>query len=203
MKILWKLPARKIILNIVPENGYDGEKIYSPIQLVDALARLNDTDNDNFSYDCRDFSDEQIKYLFEIVWTTGKCVLFIEEFASFMEHLNNYPYLEKCIRQGRHNYISIIGCSQRVPDFPPDVRSQVNCFISFKQYEPIDIEYLLKRGFILEEINSLVLFDDNFSENQIEEKVHYLHTGENLNDIKEWFKIKENISPEPFWTEIL
>jgi DNA segregation ATPase FtsK/SpoIIIE-like protein len=66
----------------------------------------------------------------------------IEELANFVQ--SNYcpEYLRKIVRFGRHSSISLMATTQRPPEMPPMIRAQITKFISFKQHEPRDIDWI-------------------------------------------------------------
>lgn len=55
------------------------------------------------------------------------------------------PLRELCFL-GRHFAIDTILCSQRPASLPPNVRSQAQFFVSFKQKERADIDYLRQKS---------------------------------------------------------
>jgi DNA segregation ATPase FtsK/SpoIIIE-like protein len=66
----------------------------------------------------------------------------IEEIANFVEGGKAPVYLRKIARYGRHSAINIYATTQRPADVPPVLRAQITKFITFKQHEPRDIEWI-------------------------------------------------------------
>jgi AAA+ ATPase superfamily predicted ATPase len=66
----------------------------------------------------------------------------VEEIASYVYPGYAPPYLRKIVRFGRHSSISIYATTQRPPEIPPVIRAQITKFISFRQHEPRDIEWI-------------------------------------------------------------
>lgn len=66
----------------------------------------------------------------------------IEEIANFVEGGKAPVYLRKIARYGRHSAINIYATTQRPADVPPVLRAQITKFISFRQHEPRDIEWI-------------------------------------------------------------
>ncbi|MFA5272061.1 MAG: hypothetical protein WC412_06985 [Candidatus Omnitrophota bacterium] len=66
----------------------------------------------------------------------------IEEIANFVEGGKAPVYLRKIARYGRHSAINIYATTQRPADVPPVLRAQITKFISFRQHEPRDIDWI-------------------------------------------------------------
>jgi hypothetical protein len=77
----------------------------------------------------------------------------IEEIANFVQHGTAPVYLRKIARYGRHSAINIFATTQRPADVPPVLRAQITKFITFRQHEPRDIEWI--RQIIGDEADSL------------------------------------------------
>lgn len=66
----------------------------------------------------------------------------VEEIASLVSPGFAPEYLRKIIRFGRHSSISLFATTQRPPEIPPVIRSQLTKLISFAQHEPNDLKYI-------------------------------------------------------------
>lgn len=71
-----------------------------------------------------------------------KVTLGVEEIASLVSPGFAPEYLRKIIRFGRHSSISLYATTQRPPEIPPVIRSQLTKLISFAQHEPNDLKYI-------------------------------------------------------------
>lgn len=182
-KKLLKSSKRNFIIDVKGE--YSGSIFDNVTDIITYLETLEDYEP--FTIVCRNFSSEQLKYFFEIVYAVGKCVLCLEEFEYYFSNINEFPFLDECIRRGREHKISLICVSQRVPDFPPDLRSQCNSFVSFKQMETVDLQHLNGRGFEIEKVPNLEFFDKRYSLSELQCEKHYLYKGEHPNAIEQWF----------------
>ena len=139
-----KLFPRKIILDILEE--YQCEKTFHSFQeFLDNVSILDQ----NINVCIRGFKDSDVDYVCEWCLLAGSICLAIEEFENYVTRYDAYKYLDEIIRRGRHNDVSLLAVSQRVPDFPPLFRSQITSFFSFYQDEPIDVKHLLDRDFNL------------------------------------------------------
>lgn len=179
-KKLLQLCKRSFIIDVKGE--YSGSIFYTVTDVIDYIKYLNE--NESFRIVCRQFSSEQLKYLFEVIYVVGNCTLCLEEAQNYLYDLDEYFYLDECIRRGREHRINIICVSQRVPDFHPDVRSQCNSFVTFKQMETVDLHHLNGRNFDVEKVPLLKMHDNH--ETAIE-GVHFLCEGEKLSDVEQWF----------------
>ena len=173
-----KLFRRKIILDILDEYT-DGIVFYSMKDFVNNVSVIDE----NINIILRSFREKDINDVCEWCLIAGNVLLTIEEFENYVSRYDSFPKLDEIIRRGRHNDVSLLAVSQRVPDFPPLFRSQITSFFSFFQDEPIDIKHLLSRGFILEDIEELERCEGL---NLPIENKHYLCQGENYIQIMEW-----------------
>jgi hypothetical protein len=146
---LLKKHRRVIILD--PNFEYTGTIVSSFYEFAEYMK----SEPEKFCIVCRFEGDNDEEYLFRAVWEIGNCLLVIEEFADFVDEMEKGYPLHKLIRRGRHKAISILGVSQRVPDFPPVFRSQCDTIITFCQTEPIDLQRLESNGFDPEKVSKL------------------------------------------------
>lgn len=170
-----------IILDTIGEYSESSYIIYDSFNDL-CLHRLHNTLYD-YTVVLRDFDENDIEFICQYAKIHTDVCIVIEEFEKYVENLNSFPELEDVIRRGRHYDVSMIVISQRVPDFPPTVRSQISTFITFKQDEPIDLKHLQDRGFIPDEVMNLQRCEG--LEKPIENK-HFLLRGDNIVEIKKW-----------------
>ncbi len=75
--------------------------------------------------------------------------LFVDEALTFTADQSSLQPLVKCARMNAHFGhgigMPLVLTAQRPGDLPPDVRSQVTCWYSFRQEEPRDLAYLAER----------------------------------------------------------
>ncbi len=69
-------------------------------------------------------------------------ILAVEEMANLMQGSRAPEYLRKITRFGRHSSISLWATTQRPADIHPVIRAQITRFISFRQHEPRDIDWI-------------------------------------------------------------
>jgi len=169
---------RRIVLDVLEE--YTCEKTFNSLQeFLDQTSVLDQSINACI----RGFKENEIDFICEWVLIAGNICLVVEEFETYVSRYENFKYLDEIIRRGRHNDVSLIAISQRVPDFPPLFRSQITSFFSFYQDEPTDVKHLLDRDFQLEDIESLERCE---GVQRPEQNVHYLSKGDTVEEIKEW-----------------
>ena len=176
--------SRKIILDIMEE--YECKNTYNNFQeFLNAVSILDQ----NIDVCIRGFKDSDVNYICEWCLLAGNILLGIEEFESYVSRYDAYPQLDEIIRRGRHNDVSLLAVSQRVPDFPPLFRSQITSFFSFYQDEPIDVKHLLDRDFNIEDIENLKRCEGL---DLPVENLNYLRKGDSMQELKDWNARKQD-----------
>jgi hypothetical protein len=183
--------SRVIILDPMCEYTRHGRVYTDARSVVQFFAQAKD--HEDFCIVCQGFSDDDKKYLFELVWTIGNVLFVMEESQYYLETkgLESNEYLANIVRRGRHRSINIIAVSQRVPDFHPDVRAQCTSFVTFKQMEAVDLKYLEKRDINPEKVLSLTPFTTPEKLPTID--IHYCLSGETIDESKKFLENKENL----------
>lgn len=173
-----KLFPKKIILDILEE--YEAEKIY---QGLGEFLQNESVLNTSLNVCIRNFSDSDVDYICKWCLIAGDVCLAFEEFENYVSRYDSFKYLDEIIRRGRHNDVTLLAVSQRVPDFPPLFRSQITSFFTFYQDEPIDIKHLIDRGLEEETIKELQRCEGLALPMK---DIHYLCQGDTLEQIKDW-----------------
>lgn len=109
----------------------------------------------HFRLICRFQVDEDIDRFFDFVFTTGNCLLVLEEVDWLCNSRSIHPGLENIIKYGRHKKIDMIAVSRRPAEISRLLSSQADEVISFQQTEPRDLQYLAERGFDREKLMQL------------------------------------------------
>lgn len=96
--------------------------------------------SDFFEIVCQ-FPDDEEPYLFELVWNLGNIDLIVDEIDYFAKPVSCDDNLSKMATKGRHKNIRLFGATQRPTMVHPDLRSQANVLMTFRQEEAIDLKY--------------------------------------------------------------
>lgn len=122
------------LTNYLLRNGDKSFRIiFDPEDPDDLLTLKDETEISVFDFTCK------------IIYESLTDVTFaIEEMANYMTLPHRIAYIRKLVRFGRHSSISLYATTQRPADIPPVIRAQITKFISFRQHEPRDIEWIRK-----------------------------------------------------------
>jgi hypothetical protein len=120
------------LIDYLMENGDKAFRIIFDPEDPDELISLNNGQELTvFDFTC--------KFIYE---SLTNVTLAIEEIANYMTLPHRRDYLRKIVRFGRHSAISLYATTQRPADISPVIRAQITKFISFRQHEPRDIEWI-------------------------------------------------------------
>lgn len=120
------------LIDYLMENGNKPFRIIFDPEDPDYLMTLtNEQEITVFDFTC--------KFIYE---SLTNVIFAIEEIANYMTLPHRLDYIRKIVRFGRHSAISLYATTQRPADIPPVIRAQITRFISFRQHEPRDIEWI-------------------------------------------------------------
>jgi len=101
---------------------------------------------DDFKFICRFTNDNDINFLFRIVFEIKDLLLVCEEAEIYISPFSKQSNFLKLIRYGRHSEISLLLIARRASELSLDVRAQVTKLISFVQTDPNDLIKMDKLG---------------------------------------------------------
>lgn len=186
------LESQKRVILLDPIRDYEGFEYYDRNGLLDEVERLvNEPDSTSFKIATQD------KTCLDLVCNAGmilgNCWVVIEECGVHFHKGSNMPDdMSTIVFTGRHRNCSLILTAQRAVSIPIDARSQATRFISFKQTESRDLDWL-KDYLTSEEIDELTQFQklECFDVDE-DEKSHYF-----LSFSKKKLANSENMADNP------
>jgi hypothetical protein len=144
------------IITLDPLGEYEGNIITSWRVLVDTLEPLYDNwGNEHFNISCRFTTDEDVEYLFRLMWELHDVLFVVEETEIYLDPRKPNKAFSRLINYGRHRHISLLCVARRVPELSVQLRSQATSIITFRQSEPRDLQLLELYGFNQEAVKTL------------------------------------------------
>lgn len=161
---------------------YPGNVFFRLSDLYDYFEEIEAEDLDrDFCVTCRfniETAEIETTDLFELCERVGNMMVLVEEASLYFDPHRKIKSFQRLVSQGRHNNISLLCVSQRVPEVDTTFRAQANTLVTFLQTAPTDLEGLYKWGFNTDHVIELEKFDRRYSIPA--EGLHYLCEGEKL-----------------------
>lgn len=165
-KILPRFP-RQIIID--PNEEYEGTLRVRTIGELEEFFEFVGAD-ENYRIVCTFENDAHADQVFDLAWYVGNVLVVVDEAASYMEQPS--PELLRLVRRGRHQAVSLLFLSPRVPDIHPDVRSMARTKVMFYSNEEADRKRAMGMG--MADPITLKIYPDDHSD--------FFFVGENLWD---------------------
>tara|TARA_Y100000310_G_scaffold330469_1_gene402161 strand:+ start:621 stop:1268 length:648 start_codon:yes stop_codon:yes gene_type:complete len=140
-----------IIIDVL--NEYEnGTIIYTSKDFVDFIKQHG---NKNFRIILKELDDEKINDYFYLIKELRNVSVVAEEVDFYYPATNPNVNFVELVKYGRHYGINIIGITRRPFECSNFLRSQADLIVSFRQHEPRDIEWLMKRSPDFEKVSDL------------------------------------------------
>ncbi len=153
-EIMQQFP-RRITLDPLEEYN-SGVIVRDFTRLYEYLTRPGfDAERDPFVLTFRARSTVDREFLFKFVKEMNDILLTVEEAEIYLDPRSLNEDFSDLINYGRHREISLLAIARRVPEISIEFRAQITEFITFRQFEPRDLDLLERYGFNREEVKNL------------------------------------------------
>lgn len=144
----WRLRAlleqepRFVLYNTLGEPTYGSfPSVDSFPSLLAALENPAPLLRVNYIWDGRMGREKDFEFVCQAVYEKGDCVFAVDEVDLFTSPNFLPRHLDRIVSLGRHRNIRFFCATRRPKEIPPLIRAQAGTIISFRQTEPLDLEW--------------------------------------------------------------
>lgn len=109
--------------------------LLSSLSSRSAILRLN------YVWDGRLDRERDFEFVCQAVYEAGNVVFAVDEIDLFCSGVFVPRHLDRIVSLGRHRNIKLYCATRRPKEIPPLIRAQAGTVISFRQTEPLDLEW--------------------------------------------------------------